>query len=375
MASIERGGDRYKVRWRDPDGTERARRVPDFTTAKRLKRDVEREVGEGRRWKPRDTRKAPDLEEVLTAFGLYCERVKAASTALVYARYLLVFLRWLRAREGARTRLHPELLTKQTLEEFWQYLTTSTGRNGEKRATITAIKYIERVQDAWQWAFNSDEYGDFVPKPRELELPTVEYKPVLAPTWAEMDAAIESAKGWYRRLMLVQRFTGLRVNQVMRLMWSDVDIERRLIVFRGALGKTKQEKRGRVIPISRHLADELATWGKREGWLIDSKRKEGSPRERQARGREVARAWKIAGVRHEVWLHRPDHAFRKGFVSELKRAGGDADAVEFLVGHSLGRMRDEYTDPDSLALRDAVDRVPAFGQHTHVVSLGSVRSA
>jgi len=54
---------------------------------------------------------------------------------------------------------------------------------------------------------------------------------------------------------------------------------------------------------------------------------------------------------------QPHHAYRKGFISELKRAGADPDAVEYLVGHSLG-LRGVYTDPDALPLRDAVNRIP-----------------
>ena len=44
----------------------------------------------------------------------------------------------------------------------------------------------------------------------------------------------------------------------------------------------------------------------------------------------------------------------------LKRAGADADAVEFLVGHSLG-LRGVYIDADALPLKAAIDRIPALG--------------
>ncbi len=59
----------------------------------------------------------------------------------------------------------------------------------------------------------------------------------------------------------------------------------------------------------------------------------------------------------EVWEGRPHHAFRKGLVSGLKRAGADTDAVEVLVGHSLG-LRGVYTDPDAIPLRGAVELIP-----------------
>ena len=82
-------------------------------------------------------------------------------------------------------------------------------------------------------------------------------------------------------------------------------------------------------------------------------------RERVARPRDAQRSWQRAGVRPEAWDGRPHHAFRKGFVSELKRSAADSDAVEFLVGHSLG-LRGVDTDPDALPLRDTIEKIPAL---------------
>jgi integrase len=127
---------------------------------------------------------------------------------------------------------------------------------------------------------------------------------------------------------------------------------------------------GRVIPLSPHLLDELATWGSREGYVILSGRRRG-PRERQARPRDLDRAWKRAGVRAAVWEGRPFHAFRKGFKSGLLALGVSADAVDFLQGHSLGSgsSRGRYIDGALLGLRHAVERIPRIGSATNVVQL------
>jgi hypothetical protein len=69
------------------------------------------------------------------------------------------------------------------------------------------------------------------------------------------------------------------------------------------------------------------------------------------------RAWKRAGVREVAWEGRPDQCFRKGFRSGLKRLRADGEAVEHLIGHYLGLVT-VYTDPDALALREAVDLIP-----------------
>jgi hypothetical protein len=173
-----------------------------------------------------------------------------------------------------------------------------------------------------------------------------------------MDACIAAAIGPQRRVAIVMRYTGLRVGQVMRLRWDDVDLEASTLRIRPELGKSRAESVGRTVPISAHLVREMAGWGLREGWLIPSFRQPG-PRERTFRARDLGRAWERAGVRAEVWQGRPDHAFRKGFRSELRRAGGDSEAVEYLLGHRLGRGEEgTYTDPDALPLRATVDLIP-----------------
>jgi hypothetical protein len=46
-------------------------------------------------------------------------------------------------------------------------------------------------------------------------------------------------------------------------------------------------------------------------------------------------------------------------VSGLKRLGADDEAVEVLVGHSLG-LRGHYADPEAMPLREAVALIPAL---------------
>lgn len=49
--------------------------------------------------------------------------------------------------------------------------------------------------------------------------------------------------------------------------------------------------------------------------------------------------------------------FRGWWEADLRRAGGDPDAIEALVGHDLG-LRGVYTDPSSLPMREAVALIP-----------------
>jgi hypothetical protein len=132
MANIEKRRKGHRVRWTDPDGRARSRQCPDLATAWKLKFEVECALAEGRRWEPRDTRPVPGLEDILTGYIRDKARVLAPGTAERYGRNLDIFLRWLRQREGSRARLHPGLLTRSLLGEFYEAL-ADKGRHGRPR--------------------------------------------------------------------------------------------------------------------------------------------------------------------------------------------------------------------------------------------------
>jgi integrase len=352
MASIRKWRGQWQVRWRDPDGRQRSRLCPTKRAAEELAREIQHEVSLGRRWEPRAARHAHDIGETMTAYVLDASRTLAPNTAVRYGRALDLFRRYLGDDVGRPI----SWLSRDVLAGFWSWLALpQNGLHGQARTPDTCRKQVEVAQLMWRWAHDHEIPG--VPPPRAIKMPRSPGAATVAPTWAEMDACVMACTGWRVRLAIVLRFTGLRVQQAMGLVWTDVDLDRMTLRVRGELGKSAQERRGRVVPMSRHLAQIMAGWGGREGCVVPSSR--GGDRERQARPRDMERAWARAGVRPEAWEGRSHHAFRKGFVSGLKRAGADDEAVEYLVGHTLG-LRGVYTDADALPLREAVDRVPAM---------------
>ncbi len=156
-------------------------------------------------------------------------------------------------------------------------------------------------------------------------------------------------------LLTFLRFTGLRVGETMLLRWSDLDLQRHLLTIEPGITKNK---RGRVIPVSAHLVEQLSCWPRDTVWLIPSPAR-GRDRTRQPRPREVALAWQDAGVPERVWRGAPHHAFRKGFKSGLLRAGAPPDAVDHLQGHVISGSRGRYIDPFvAYDLVEVVGRVP-----------------
>lgn len=375
MASVEKRGDKWLVRWRDPDGRDRGKRCPTKRAAEALEREVEECVARGRRWEPPDLRPAPRLLEVVdgeAVGGIFFDYLAAqapriaAGTYRHYDRALRRFAAFAARRRGD---LRAEALTRDVLEAWF----------GELVRTLdvsTARLYVGAVYGAWEWADSSDSYADAVARPRRFQMPSPARAPAVAPTWDQMDAAIAVAYRlamaartrpdriawvWRGRLCTLMRFTGVRVDeQAMRIEWPDVDLDRKAIAIRGELGKSQRERAGREIPISPHLAELMAGWGPREGFVIAPHLEQ-----RSSPSEWVARLWEEAAVPERVWKAgrdrkkgQPQHAFRKGFKTGLSRLGVDREVRDFLVGHHRG-IDDHYLDSMEEA-RAAVGKIPAL---------------
>lgn len=272
---------------------------------------------------------------------------------------------WIRWCEGEGIETVGEL-SRDVLGRYHAFLQTDRAEHHAaedgRRAWTRTVRCSPRtangrvidLQTWWAWLADHDVYGPVTPPPRRIALPVAH--PALqpsAPTWVDMDAAIAQAKTeWHRRAAWVMRCTGLRPGQTVRLRWADVDLQAPTIRVRPELGKSRQEKRGRVVPMSPVLQREIATWdrptdprasltGGPLAWDYDPWRG----------------MWTRAEVPRERWSRQPCHAWRKGFSSGLRAVGVSKDAVDRLTGHAVG-VSDAYVTGEAAGLVEAVGRVP-----------------
>lgn len=332
MATITKRGDTYLVRWYGVHGDRRARSCPTRRSAEQLGRTVEEEKANGRDWEP--PRTGARLEDVVSAYLKHVARAKRPKTLETYSYQALSFVAFVGPDESAAN-----AFSRRTMGDYYDDL-------GARMTESSRQQYIQAAQRLWEWAHDSDEFGDDVGRVRTLEMRGIDATPTVAPTWAECDrciAELDPKTGAYRAA-IIMRYTGLRVSQACGLVFADLDATAKTLRIRGELGKTNAERAGRIMPASPHLVSAVTSWG-------------GQPTDRIAGAQQVENAirlaWTKSGVRVEAYKGRPDHAFRKAFVSELHRAGADSDAVEYLVGHSSG-IRGVYTDPSALPLASAV---------------------
>jgi len=354
MASWRRKPNgKYQVRWRDPDGRSRAKDVETRKTCLELVKVVGRCEELGERYEPRGVRAEPAVEEVAQSWLRAIGSENEATTVKQHGHRLHLFVRWLRSKHP-RGPLRLELLSVQVLKDFHAEL---DGFEGKARELTTRNKYARTVHQLWAWAGDQDELEPYTPRLKTLKLRAPPAPRTRALPWADIDRVIEQAHGRHRKLLVVLRYTGLRVDQALNLEWPDFDLERGTMYVRPELGKTRAEKVGRLVPISPHLVAELAGWGKREGFVLPV----GEKQTREGRGRDLWRFFERAEIDPMYWRRRPHHAFRLAFETNLKAARVDPEAVEFYVGHDL-KIRGTYNDPWALPLTRLVKSIPKVGE-------------
>jgi integrase len=364
MASIDHPKGKPRVRWKDPDGTPRTRTCATERAARDLHRAVQWCEDVGRVWKPEEEARAPSLRTISERWIEACDRRLAPRYVDGLGQKMDAFLDWYEGRHGAGA--PAAHLSRALLEAYWDHVKApATGRYVHSRIESTTRKHLEAVHLLWEWAADREEYGapvggsPVVPPVRKMDLPRKPATtPRAAPTWAEMDMAIDAAEGWRRCAMIVMRCTGLRVQQGMGLRWTDVHGS--ALTIRGELGKSHQERGGRVVPVAPVLLAEwasprLAEWSDPE-WIIPCPLPH-----RIVRSRDIARIWERTAARAAAWEGRPDHAFRAGLQTGLRALGVAREATEYLVGHAMPGLDANYIDPDqALHLTAAVAKVPAM---------------
>lgn len=366
------GGVVYKVRWKFR-GRGRQRTCPDAKTARTLKREVEAAIALGRDWEALQDA-APDLMDCLTHYLKHRMRVgMARATALqcksVFERLVTYLRDTLRRTPTALD------LTRPNLERWLDHLAMQPGRLGRQRVSASTLNTAcARIQAAWAWLYDREEYEGDIARPRKLDLVrAARIKQGRAPTWAQIDAVIGELSGWRQEALIISRYTGLRIGQSTRLQWSDVDFERALLTIRPELGKTRREKRGRVVPVSSHLLEYLAGRGAREGFLVPDM---GNGRRPETSALQLRAAWARTGAPEEVYSGQTTHCARVALITWLRAQHYDEAVVGHLVGH---RARDgsAVTDDVYLDVRsafwsdcvEAVSKIPRVGAAGTVVSI------
>jgi site-specific recombinase XerD len=240
-------------------------------------------------------------------------------TRKVYVSHARSFLRWLRGDA-----------TEATGHDVRDYLVHLVEERGASRSYHSqAVSALRLLFDR---TLRRPAVVAGVPRPKKGRvLPRVL-------TRAEVEAMIRSTRNPTHRLVLMLLYSGgLRVSELVRLRWQDLDAERGLIHVRGGKGRKDRYTlySRRADELVRVLADPGAP---ASGWAFPGARPERHLTSRSAQ-KIVSRAAARAGIRKKV----TPHTLRHSFATHLLEAGTDLRYIQELLGHASARTTQIYT--------------------------------
>jgi integrase/recombinase XerD len=140
----------------------------------------------------------------------------------------------------------------------------------------------------------------------------------------------------HKAMLMLVYSAGLRVGEVVRLCWEDLDEERCMIHIRGAKGK-----KDRYTILSRVVMQSLqAYWNvyQPREWLFEGDRR-GKPYAIRSAQNVFERAAQRAGISKHVSMHSLRHAF----ATHMLEHGTDLRYIQDLLGHESIKTTEIYT--------------------------------
>jgi integrase len=324
----------------------------------------------------------PTLNEALSAWLVHhLDRVGAdTNTFRSYDNAVRLFGRALKDEGQSPAEIRCGELDDEDIRAFVAWLRDpSTSQRGKGRADSSIEFYVASVLSGLRWAAAQKQFkGDWVPPdlPPDIEW---EPRPITRIPSLHVTARVAlEADGWLRQALTLAYYAGLRASQVMGLRWGDIDLNAGDLKFPGRLGKSKQERTGRRVPMSPHLVAELRRWADEDAidldavepaagpYIVNVSRGRGKQKPkagRELRSTSVKKVWRGLRLWDPAYI-QPIHCFRASLANGLILRGTKVAAVSHLLGHSLGFFTIErYTKPDEALRPDmlrAVAMIPAL---------------
>jgi integrase len=224
----------------------------------------------------------------------------------------------------------------------------------------TLNRYLTAVSGAWKWAkLRGEAEGEnptadlFRPTSGKHSEPYQPYPPELLARLFE-EPKPDNPLMW--ELPYVALFTGMRLNEICSLDWSDVQEDDGVVFFDVTVSKS--EAGVRRVPVHSRL-----------GWLMERRREKGAiwP-ELKAGGPDKKRSWyftKRFGVfrrgRGIVGAGLKFHSFRKNTVQCFERARVPQNEAAEIVGHEKVGITYSVYNPQGMTMRQRLEVVEKIG--------------
>lgn len=172
---------------------------------------------------------------------------------------------------------------------------------------------------------------------------------------ADLGKLLDHLKGSsLRDVVLFAAMTGLRRGEIVNLRWTDVDLERNLIIVRSSVSYQTKAGKIRNVPLNSAAKSILETRGRVAEFVFPGKRG-GRLNGNFIRAR-FKKAVRDCGL--EPILHF--HSLRHTFASLLVQRGISLYHVQKLLGHSSTRVTEIYAHLSGAELQPSVDKLSIF---------------
>ncbi len=188
------------------------------------------------------------------------------------------------------------------------------------------------------------------PRMRRLRVPPESYDYL---TEEEANQLVSSAdeEPW-RTMILLALKTGLRLGELVGLIWDDIDLKKRMLTVRRSVVNniidSPKSNRIRHIPLTQEVCWALQKMPERKGFIL--RLRDEGPMNHKAPPQAIQRMCKKAGLRRIGW-----HVLRHTFATHLAMKGVSLQKIQLLLGHSDPRVTLRYAHLAPSTLRDAID--------------------
>ncbi|UJS17855.1 MAG: tyrosine-type recombinase/integrase [Candidatus Jettenia sp.] len=164
---------------------------------------------------------------------------------------------------------------------------------------------------------------------------------------SEVGLIFDRLTGKDRLMVLTSLFTGMRLGEVLRLKWSDIDFSKGLITF-------TQSKTGKLvaIPLSNYLATEMQGYKETQGNDTIFEDRAITRLVVTSYSQHFNKLFKSIGIDNFSF-----HSLRHCFASISSDTGSDIVTTKELLGHSDVSMTMRYSHKQLDAKRNAIERM------------------
>lgn len=233
-------------------------------------------------------------------------------------------------------------ITIKSVQEFLSYVS----KNAPKGVYVyyRTLKAVFNIAVDW----------NYIPQNpfRKVSLPKRQEEKIVTVIREELNKILDSTDSKVmRQLFLFAFLTGLRLSELVKLTWSNVNLSERYLTIGGANFKTKSKKI-RYVPLSDEavrIIEEIRPKILKLDSFVFSK-KNGFSYSTSYVSRQFKKAVISSGVNKAIHFH----SLRSGFATYLAEKGVSLEKIQKILGHKDYKTTQIYTSISLKTLKEAV---------------------